>query len=146
MVHVRNVDTCRAHTCVGNYISAPFLARISHDVSMDNLLFKPRNLSDESHANGRILTTREHCDQVKRMRDIINLTSFMQDLKEAHRWEEEMKLIVEEKMSLRGVNTNNDQSSLGVLYTNLPLDETKESALMEPLAKCTTEYDSVKKY
>ena len=77
MIHVPNVDTCRAHTYLDNYIHAPFLARISHDVSMDDLLFKPRNLSDESHANGRILTMREYCDQVKRICDMIDLTSFM---------------------------------------------------------------------
>jgi hypothetical protein len=146
VVRVPHVDICRAHTYVDNYIPAPFLARISHGVSMDDLLFKPRNLLDESHANGRILTTREHCDQFKRMRDIIDLASFMQDLKEVHRWEEEMKLVAEEEMSLRGVNTNDNQPSLGFMYTNLPLDEMKESALMDSLAKCTTEYDSVKKY
>ena len=80
------------------------------------------------------------------MRDIIDLTSFMQDLKEVHRWEEEIELVVEEEMSLRGVKTNSDRSSLGFLYTNLPRDEMNESAMMESLVKCTSKYGSVKKY
>ena len=89
MVHVPNVDTCHAHTYVDNYIPAPFVARISHDVSMDGLLFKPRNLLDESHANGRILTTREHYEQAKHMRDIIDLTSFTEVIQDIFgRWNE----------------------------------------------------------
>ena len=67
---------------------------------MGDLLFKPRELSDESHADGRILTMREYCSKVKRMRDIIDLTSFMQDLKEVHHWEEEMKSVAGEDICL----------------------------------------------
>ena len=48
----------------------------------------------------RTLTANKHCTQVQRLQDIIDMNSYVQDLKYLHGQEDEPKLVHDKEMTL----------------------------------------------
>ena len=80
---------------IDNHIPSPLNAYVKAAYTVNDLLLRKRELKYQGDGNKRV-TTKEHVHCIKRCRDLLDLHSFCEQLKNVHGWRDEVKAIHEE--------------------------------------------------